>query len=38
VVCGFENSLALDVITKCTAEFGETEKVAVNYKIPKNKI
>jgi hypothetical protein len=35
---GFENTLALEVVTKCTAEFGDIEKVAVNDRISKNKI
>lgn len=36
--CGYENSLAVEVVQKFTAEFGENEKVAVNDRIQINKI
>ena len=35
--CGFENTLAVEVIAKCTAVSGETEKVALNDRILKKK-
>jgi len=38
VGCGLENSLAVDAVTKRTAEFGEIEKVAADGRTSNNTI